>query len=1115
MDNPRSITVASDMTITANFSLLPVRNIQGMFPVATNASEVNFCGGIASCGTNYLVALVSDSNVVVKIVQTNGATTANGLKVGDTGALGVMSGGAPSVAYGASKYLVAWTDGSITNGGTNTFGQFVSPAGALAGSAFGFTNEASELLGLASDGTNYIAVLVDSNSNLRSQLIAANGTFPVASAQLADDSADAQSATIVFGKTNYFVAWQSHLGSDSNATYGSFISPGGVVRTPFQISEMVSADQNSLAGAFDGTNYLVAWNYNLPGMGHEIHGRLVAPDGTFRGHEMTMLAAANSSDMPALAFGASCYLMLWVDESSAPTFNFQFYDRSLNVVASGGSTNSGAMWDVNSVLFDGTQFVAAPTFGAYTTNADGSWAAITAGSVWSWFIAPLWITNATVTAEAYPAIGGSVTGGGTYAMGANIQLVATASNHWHFTRWTGQTNGCTISGNKITVPVTGRRVITAGFALNQITLKVNSQWGSPSPAAGLHTNDYGATIENAVLWTDTDALGATQVTCRGWTMTGNAPVSDSMNSFTMTQTNNAVLSWLWRTNFLLATYPSGSGTVSVATGWYGGGTNITIRATPFWYSHFFGWAGDTTGATINGTNITVKMTSAKTITAQFGAYLGVQAAGLDNSTQKINIAVTPNDYSNKAAGTTPFTRCYAENSVVQLSAPATLAGGWNFAWWSGVNSQSGTNATVTVKSNTIVRALYDPASVVVITNPTAGAAYTTTNRILNIRGIASNSVSGIDHVIYSNNRGGSDLCTGTETWLYNGITLYNGTNIITVTAYDGYGNTASDTLKVTYSSKYSKLQNLVLLGGAVVRQINMADDLTPGTTNAIQWQVEAFEPVLSGVKIRLPLGGSITNVTLNGVLMGTGSGSTTIGEWQSKVYSFQTDWITPSIPGACRIRFLTARKDGYAYVNANIPDGIDSDVYGPDGKEISRSIAGGGTTPAIQNEALTKASPAFEKIAQAEYRAGGVVQKIQITNNLTPGSVATCRWSILTYPSVQARMSVDLPGGSNFVGTGTKKATSNTWWRLPKSGTLVEYSGSVSNDSLAKVGTYYSLKEYYYQYVWTVPNDTGTCSIAFEVAPNGLTNWVGAVLPENVDGTNVTDGVTIERQIAP
>jgi len=187
--------------------------------------------------------------------------------------------------------------------------------------------------------------------------------------------------------------------------------------------------------------------------------------------------------------------------------------------------------------------------------------------------------------------------------------------------------------------------------------------------------------------------------------------------------------------------------------------------------------------------------------------------------------------------------------------------------------------------------------------------------------------------------------------------------------------------------------------------------------------------------------------------------------------------------------------------------------YGTDGKTIARDI-GAGATPEVQNDTLIKTSPAFDTISQALYRRGAVVQNIQITNNLAAGSVVTCRWSILSYPSLQARMNVELPGGSNFVGIGTLWAGSHTSWRLPANGRIVEYNGAVSNDSLGKVTTYYSLKQYYYRYAWTVPHDTGTCGIVFEVAPLASpTNWAAAILPENVDTPNLTDGLMIEREI--
>jgi len=60
---------------------------------------------------------------------------------------------------------------------------------------------------------------------------------------------------------------------------------------------------------------------------------------------------------------------------------------------------------------------------------------------------------------------GSVTDAdGWYASGASTVLTATATAHWSFTHWSGDTNGCGIADNVITAEMTRARSITASFA---------------------------------------------------------------------------------------------------------------------------------------------------------------------------------------------------------------------------------------------------------------------------------------------------------------------------------------------------------------------------------------------------------------------------------------------------------------------------------------------------------------------------------------------------------------------------------------------------------------------------------------------------------------------------
>lgn len=110
----------------------------------------------------------------------------------------------------------------------------------------------------------------------------------------------------------------------------------------------------------------------------------------------------------------------------------------------------------------------------------------------------------------------------------------------------------------------------------------------------------------------------------------------------------------------------------------------------------------------------------------------------------------------------------------------------------------------TLNNTTGVYTLYTTAAdsippTVTITSPTSNPTYLTNSPTINIAGTASDNV-GVTLVSWTNDRGGSGNCTGTTNWSATGITLYPGTNVITVTARDAAGNTGTDTLTVTYDN---------------------------------------------------------------------------------------------------------------------------------------------------------------------------------------------------------------------------------------------------------------------------------------------------------------------------
>ena len=89
--------------------------------------------------------------------------------------------------------------------------------------------------------------------------------------------------------------------------------------------------------------------------------------------------------------------------------------------------------------------------------------------------------------------------------------------------------------------------------------------------------------------------------------------------------------------------------------------------------------------------------------------------------------------------------------------------------------------------------------IVIITSPTSNDTYTATNSKINIGGSATDSTSGINKIIWSNNFGITGIVNGTTGWSILEISLLIGENTITVTATDNAGNTGTDVITVNFT----------------------------------------------------------------------------------------------------------------------------------------------------------------------------------------------------------------------------------------------------------------------------------------------------------------------------
>ncbi len=428
-----------------------------VFPIATNPAVVEVSGGIATCGTNYYAMIVSGTNLVGQLIGTNGTL------IGGQTNIGFNPGFPPAaaLAFGQTNYLVAWSDSSVS-AGVDMFGQFVSRSGAKVGSKFNLLSSQGSfgfqyVRALASDGTNFVAVWQDDNNqNFYGQLITPSGTLS-GTAFLIDTSPsdnpnpgtpNGNDAAITFGKTNYLVAWMSGNGSqnaDQTYTYAEFISTTGVAGNPFQISQTVSTDQNPLALAFDGTNYLAVWPWD-PGPETEmnvtnwqLYARLVAQSGTLVGSELKLITNRNDV-IPSLAFDGTDYLLTYGFDSNTTNSDrnlyCQFIDRSASLAGPFfvPFTTQGTnvpLFAFNGTVFDGKRFAVAAALGTLGGFAESFGAFIPASTT------PPTLTASNLVGTQFPL---QLTGtpGITYAIQISTNL---ALSNWTAVVTNSPTNG--------------------------------------------------------------------------------------------------------------------------------------------------------------------------------------------------------------------------------------------------------------------------------------------------------------------------------------------------------------------------------------------------------------------------------------------------------------------------------------------------------------------------------------------------------------------------------------------------------------------------------------------------------------------------------------------------
>ncbi len=193
------------------------------------------------------------------------------------------------------------------------------------------------------------------------------------------------------------------------------------------------------------------------------------------------------------------------------------------------------------------------------------------------------------------------------------------------------------------------------------------------------------------------------------------------------------------------------------------------------------------GTTENGTGVTVinGLVPGETYTVQ--AFAAINYSAVSNITQYTIGSQAKNlkVLANNSGSTAIFSATATANGEITIST-AGVDLGWNSKTTGYLNTLS------------IVRTTDAEKPVVTITNPIGSGTYTTSDPTVILAGTGTDNV-GVTKVEWKNKAGGSGTASGITNWAAGPITLYTGTNLITISAYDAAQNRGFATLTVVYS----------------------------------------------------------------------------------------------------------------------------------------------------------------------------------------------------------------------------------------------------------------------------------------------------------------------------
>ena len=357
-------------------------------------------------------------------------------------------------------------------------------------------------------------------------------------------------------------------------------------------------------------------------------------------------------------------------------------------VTGGGNYNHGAQATITASPAAGYSFVNWTEGGSVvSTNASYTFTVNSNRS----FQANYSQNTYTVSVSNSPSSGGTATGGGTFAHGAQATITASPAAGYAFVNWTE--GGSIISTNATyTFTVNSNRNFQANFSQNTYTVSVSNSptSGGTATGGGNYTHGSQATI------TASPSAGYSFV---NWTEGGSFVSTNPSYTFTVNSNRS------FQANYSLNSYrvsvsnsPTSGGTAT-GGGDFTHGSQATVSANPSSGYSFVNW---TEGGSFVSANpsYTFTVTADRTLVANFSQIV-------------YNVSITSSPTS---GGTTNGAGPYGSGSTANII--ATPATGYRFVNWTrnGTIVSTSANYSFTVTGNTTLVANFAIASYTITTS---------------------------------------------------------------------------------------------------------------------------------------------------------------------------------------------------------------------------------------------------------------------------------------------------------------------------------------------------------------------------------------------------------------